>query len=83
MLKLTHPNWSTKQIMRVVSYQWKQMSNAEKNSYKELSETDRKRFEQEKKLVGGGKRKQKALSKAIKIEEALSQIEEESLNDLE
>lgn len=37
------------------------MSEDMKNSYKEQSESDRKRFDFEKKIIGGGKRKKKAM----------------------
>jgi len=50
--------------MKVVSQLWQKMSEAEKAQYKVLSDSDRKRFDQEKKLVKGTRRRGK---KALEV----------------
>ncbi|CDW74415.1 non-histone chromosomal protein 6 [Stylonychia lemnae] len=49
ILKQIHPGWSTKQIMRVVSQQWNRLADDQKAQYKVMSDSDRKRFDDEKK----------------------------------
>ena len=39
--------------MRIISQMWGRMTKEEKQGYKELSDTDRKRFDIERKLISG------------------------------
>eukprot|EP00347_Sterkiella_histriomuscorum_P019545 403341223 len=78
ILKGTHPNWSTKQIMRVVSTKWKQMSDDQKNGYKVLSDSDRRRFDQEKKLQKGSKRRKKGkVQEDLGVLQTIDELKEE------
>jgi hypothetical protein len=58
MLKELHPNWSTKQVMKYLTKAWKGMSEEEKAKYKDYSEKDRSRFDEQRKELKGAKEKE-------------------------
>jgi len=40
-----HPSWSTKQVMRFLTRMWNRMNPEQKKYYKDLSDSDRSRFD--------------------------------------
>jgi hypothetical protein len=40
-----HPTWSTKQVMMFLTRMWKRMTASQKKYYKDLSDSDRGRFD--------------------------------------
>ena len=56
VLKIVHNKWSTKQVMKHLQKTWRSMTDEQTKRYKEMSETDRSRFDRQRKLAKEGVR---------------------------
>jgi hypothetical protein len=50
---MKYPSWSTRQVVKMVSKMWARMSRSQKEHYKKLSDSDRQRFDSERKALRG------------------------------